>query len=113
MAIILVIIAAIFNAIMDRVETTIAFNDSVFYKLNPLWWCKAQSADVVKKIPFTNYKIDCWHLSKSAMICSFLAIPFFYKPIIGGFVDYVMLGILYNVVFEQLYSRVLRKNKKK
>lgn len=109
MAVALVIIAAFFNAIMDRVETTISFNDSVFNKLNPLWWCKDQSANVVKRIPFTNYRPDCWHLNKSAMICAFLAIPFFYKPIIGGFVDYVMLGILYNVVFEQLYSRVLRK----
>jgi hypothetical protein len=109
MAVILVIFAALFNAIMDRVETTISFNDSVFNKLNPLWWCKAQSADVVKKIPFTAYKPDCWHLSKSAMICLLLAIPFFYKPIIGGFIDYVLLGILYNIVFEQFYSKILKK----
>lgn len=109
MSVLLVILAAIFNACMDRVETVISFNNSVFSTLNPLWWSKANSADVVKKIPFTQYKPDFWHLCKSAMICLLLAVPFFYKPIIGGFIDYVLLGILYNVVFEQFYSKILKK----
>lgn len=109
MILILVILAAIFNACMDRVETIIAFNDSVFYGLNPFWWCKAKSANVVKKIPLTNYKPDFWHLCKSAMICSLLALPFFYKEFLCEAADYIILGLLYNAVFEQFYSKILRR----
>lgn len=113
MSAILVILAAIFNSCMDRVETVISFNDSIFSKYNPLWWSKAQSADVVKKIPFTGYKPDFWHLCKSAMICLLLALPFVYTEVFNPIVDYILLGILYNVTFEQFYSKILRRKLKR
>lgn len=70
MSAILVILAAIFNSCMDRVETVISFNDSIFSKYNPLWWSKAQSADnkyignnpmlghkkIIIKIPYLSWK---------------------------------------------------------
>ncbi len=113
MSALLVILAAIFNACMDRIETIISFNDSVFSKYNPLWWSKAQSADVVNKVPFTNYKPDFWHLCKSGMICSLLAIPFVYQEVFNPIVDYIFLGVLYNVTFEQFYAKILRRKLKR
>jgi len=108
MAFILIILAAIANACMDRVETTIHFNNSVFSNLKASWWCKEQSWQT-KYIPFTHYKPDFWHLCKSVMICSLLAIPFVHNTLFHPLIDYVIFGLLYNITFELFYSKILRK----
>lgn len=104
---ILIILAAFFNACMDRVETFIHFNDSIFYKLNPKFYSKMESSEYAYKI--INYKVDFWHLCKSGMICCLLATPFFYNTIFIPVIDFIIFGIIYNVVFENFYSRILRK----
>jgi hypothetical protein len=106
----LIILAAILNACMDRVETFIHFNDSVFYKLNPKFYSKMDSSEHARRI--LNYKIDFWHLCKSGMLCCLLATPFCYNILIQPIVDYVIFGITYNIVFEQFYSRILKKKRK-
>ncbi len=107
MIFLLIILAAIFNACMDRVETFIHFNDSVFCKLNPKFYSKMDSSNYAYRI--INYKVDFWHLCKSAMLFCLLATPFFYDIIFIPILDYIIFGILYNVVFEQFYSRILKK----
>lgn len=107
MVFLFIILAAIASACADRVETTIHFNASIFSHLNPKWWSKVGAADI-KKIPFTNYPPNFWHLCKSTMICSLLATPFFYHILIHPIVDYVIFGVVYNVVFEQFYSHILK-----
>lgn len=111
MIFVLIILAAILNACMDRVETFIHFNDSVFYKLNPRFYSKMDSADAWR-LPFTQYPVNFWHLCKSGMLCCLLATPFCYNILIQPIVDYVIFGITYNVVFEQFYSRILKKKRK-
>ena len=108
MAFILVVIAAIANACMDRVETTIHFNASVFRDLNPKFFSKVDSAGA-KRLPFTNYPINFWHICKSVMICSLLAIPFVHNTLFHPLIDYVIFGLLYNITFELFYSKILRK----
>lgn len=56
---------------------------------------------------------DFWHLCKSAMICLLLAVPFVYTEVFNPIVDYILLGILYNVTFEQFYSRILKRKLKR
>ena len=107
MAFILIILAAIVNACMDRVETFIHFNDSVFHKLNPKFFSKMDSSEAAKRV--FNYKIDFWHISKSVMICSLLAIPFVHNTLFHPLIDYVIFGLLYNITFELFYSKILRK----
>ena len=107
MAFILIVIAAIANACMDRVETFIHFNDSVFRKLNPRFYSKMDSSEHARKV--LNYKIDFWHLCKSIMICSLLAIPFVHNTLFHPLIDYVIFGLLYNITFELFYSKILRK----
>lgn len=56
---------------------------------------------------------DFWHLCKSGMICSLLAIPFVYQEVFNPIVDYIFLGVLYNVTFEQFYAKILRRKLKR
>lgn len=36
----LIILAALFNAVMDRTENVVAFNRSIFNHLDQKFWCK-------------------------------------------------------------------------
>lgn len=110
-AFVFIIVAAILNACMDRVETKISFNDSIFWRKDPHFYCKPISAGKVKFIPMTRYRPDFWHLCKSGVICCLLAVPFFYTIIVYPFLDYILMGLVYNVVFEQFYSKILKDKK--
>ena len=65
MSLVFFILAAVFNAIMDKLENE-NFYTSVFKNLNEKFWYKRESWKYAKKI--FGYKIDGWHLAKSAMI---------------------------------------------
>jgi hypothetical protein len=101
-------LAAFFNSVMDRLETEISFNDSVFSKLNKDWWCKPISAHKVKFLPLTKYRPDGWHISKSLMIFCLAGSIAAYTPLFG-WVDFIMLGVVWNLVFELFYANILRK----
>ena len=72
-----------------------------------MWWCKPIAAHNVGFLPLTKYRPDFWHLCKSTMICSFCASIVFYKPIIFPILDFVILGITYNLVFNLFYNNLL------
>ena len=108
--VILVVMAAFFSACADRVETPIHFNDSVFHNLKPRFYSKVDSSGA-NRIPFTNYPFNFWHICKSGMICSLLATSIFYSIMINRLVDYLCLGLIYNIVFEQFYSHILKLKK--
>ena len=98
-------LAAVCNAVMDRIENSIQFNQSVFNRLNPEFWCKTISAHSVKFIPFTKYRLDAWHLFKSLMIIFIVLAIIFYNPFIYV-LDFVILGIIWNLVFNIFYNKV-------
>lgn len=105
----LVILAAIFNAVMDRLETEISFNASVFRNLNPEYWCKPKSAHKVKFLPFTRYRPDAWHISKSAMIfCWVGAVVLYRVQLPYKWLDFIVLGLMFNLVFENMYAKVFK-----
>lgn len=122
---IFIIIAAIFNALMDKVETTIQFNTSIFSKKNKLFWSKVDSANNNGFFIGTKYRVDAWHLSKSfALILLFIAMvtyrPFFYTIdlmqlitpstivnfIICAILDIVITGIIWNYIFDLFYHKI-------
>lgn len=130
---IFIIIAAICNALMDKVETTIQFNTSIFQKLRPEFWCKVVSADTLKFIDGTKYRPDAWHFAKSIMIILLLDIPVFYTPLMGpifkpflgytyinevplnvilgaGF-DVLIMGVVWNLTFDLFYHKIFYKPK--
>lgn len=105
----LLAVAAIFNAVMDSVEYDTAYERSVFNQFNPKWWCKTISWKYVKFIPFTRYRPDAWHLAKSAMIIFFCLSVVFYKTQIYWLVDFVILGLVWNIVFNLFYDKIFKR----
>lgn len=100
----LVILAAYFNALMDRLENETFFT-SVFKNMNQKFWYKRESWKYAKRV--FNYKIDGWHLAKSSMIvCLCLAIVF-YTPMFG-WIDFVLFGLLWNLTFNIFYNRIFK-----
>jgi len=108
---IFIALAAICNALMDKVETTISFKDSRFKNKKVAFWCKPISAHNVKFIPFTKYRPDAWHLAKSTMIVLWcLAIVFYHSFI--PVIDFVVMGIVYNLVFNIFYNHIFKTKTK-
>lgn len=62
-----VALAAICNAVMDKVETEISFNSSIFSKYNPLYWSKVASWRNIR-LKGTKYPWNAWHNFKSGMV---------------------------------------------
>lgn len=60
-------LSGMFNAFMDKTETTNQFENSVFYNKNPLYWSKV-AASGAKKLPFTKYPWNAWHNAKSGVV---------------------------------------------
>jgi len=104
-SLILIFFAAMFNAVMDKTKDTIQYNSSQFRGLNPLFW--NDEAWSGKFVPFTKYKLNAWHISKSLMLFCLLATPFFYKPIFGGW-DYILFGLEWVFIFNLFYNKFLK-----
>lgn len=98
----LVCLAAFFKAVADTLQHH--YYTSVFKKLNPKWWDPAISWEYVDKIQFTGYRPDAWHLSNSLMIISFLLAIIFYKNKHPRWIEFIIGGIVFNLVFGLFYS---------
>jgi len=99
---ILLFLAAFFNAVMDKTETVISFYSSRFKKLNPKFWCKPISANK-DFAPYTKYRVDAWHLSKSLMIiCLCVAIS-------DNIWQFLIYGFIWNLTFNLMYNKALKK----
>jgi hypothetical protein len=118
MWIILIILAACCNSIMDIVENE-NFNSSVFARHDYRFWYKRVSWKYAGKI--FGYKIDAWHLFKSTMIlllCG-VVITYHYIPLFrcemiwqssyAWMADALIFGIAWNLPFNLLYNKILRK----
>jgi len=100
-------LASICNAIMDTL--THHFSQSIFRNKNGDFWNPNISWRVATYIPYTKYKVDAWHLFKSSMIIFIcLAIVFANKL---NIVDFVLLGTLWNIVFNIFYNHLLISKK--
>jgi hypothetical protein len=90
----LVALAAIFSAIADILENE-NFLNSKLKRLNPKFWYKRESWKYAKKV--FNYKVDGWHLCKSAMI-----ILLVWKAS-DSLLEFVVLGAIWNAAFGVMY----------
>jgi len=100
-------LAAMFNALMDRVENE-NFHVSIFSKLNQKFWYKRESWKYAKKL--FGYKFDAWHLSKSLMIVLILLSIYFYQPFLP-IIDLIVLGTLWNLTFNLFYNYIFKTQK--
>lgn len=94
------LLAAFFNALMDRFENE-SFFDSRFASWNQKFWYKRESWKWAKKI--FGYKIDAWHLSKSCMVICITA------AFSRNLIEFIVLGLMWNGVFNFFYGILGRK----
>ncbi len=103
------ITAAILWAVADKVETRIAYNTSIFEGHDSIFWCKEIAAWHMPFVPFTTYRPDAWHLSKSIILILMALAILCYKPIVSPLVDFILLGAAWNLVFNIFYNKILLK----
>jgi hypothetical protein len=118
MWVIFIILAAICNSIMDIVENE-NFNNSVFARHDYHFWYKRVSWKYAPKI--FGYKIDAWHLFKSAMIIllcgsviSYHYMPWFRSNMLWNsgwawIADVLIFATAWNLPFNFFYNKILRK----
>lgn len=106
MTLTLIIIAAFSNAFMDTVENE-NFYESIFRDFDERFWYKRTSWKYAKK--FFGWKLDAWHIAKSIMIISLVGCIVSYKKIITPFVDFFVLGFLWNVLFNLFYNKLFKR----
>lgn len=99
-------IAAFFNACMDITEDDVHFNKSIFKNLSPTFFCKSVSWKYAKAI--FKYRLDFWHLCKSAMIICLVEAIVVFRIHHQWWVHFTTFGIIWNVTFSLFYHKILR-----
>mgnify|MGYP006979485448 CR=1 FL=1 len=119
-AIILLILAGIFNACMDTLKTH--YSKSIFSKwknqnwVNPSlswtnkWKSESKLGDLIMSTVLV-WATDLWHLLKTLMLLSIMLTVVFYKPIVNWWADSIILFCSFTIPFELFYSKFLIKNK--
>jgi len=101
-SVILLILAAICDALMDTLKDH--YIDSIFKNLKKEVWNAEISWKYCKK--YFGYHMDPWHYSKSCMIILVSLAIVLYKPLINPIADFFILGILWNLVFNVFYTHI-------
>lgn len=111
-------VAAVMNAIMDKLETEISFDNSIFCNEDKNFWCKPISAHHVPFLKWSRYRPDGWHQSKTAMIVYIaISIGFVYLAgAVSGFITWyapliiiAWVGIVWNLSFNTAYKLFTKK----
>lgn len=100
-----IVLMATLNAFMDAFENE-NYGESVLKNWTRSFYYKRESWKTAKRI--FGYKIDGWHLTKSAMIICALFAVVLYKPIINKWMDMLLFGLIWNVTFTLVYHKILR-----
>lgn len=121
-SILFVILASICNSVMD--VSSFHYDNSIFNKLNRKFWDGSISwknkyidydkGDKRRKKIFGlfNYPVqltDSWHLFKSLMIVFLITSIVLYKPLFGQLIDFISMGILWNLTFNFFYNVIFKR----
>lgn len=96
-----IFLASLCNAVMDILENE-NFHGSVFGKLNPHFWYKRDSWRWARMV--FQYRLDAWHLFKSAMVVSMILAVVLYRPIVNWWFDVLFYGFIWNTTFGISYK---------
>lgn len=119
-------ISAVCSALMDKVETTIQFNDSIFCNKNPLYWSKVYSAEHNGFIKGTNRRRDAWHDAKSIGIIAnafaynlmilfgYFIVKYFYNDyllflLLSVILHPIIHGVIWILTFNLFYNHIFKK----
>lgn len=120
-SLILIFIAALFNAIMDVLD--FKFSTSIFSLCKKSSWVNpaiswknkwkngdpAQGEKFFGSSTFLVFITDLWHFSKFVMLLLMMGSIVFYKPIFNSYVDLLILYCVFTITFEIMYSKILIK----
>ena len=119
---ILVALAAICNSIMDI--TSFHYDESIFSKFNPQYWNpqiswknKYIDGDVTKGMrkiffglfDYPTFLTDSWHCFKSLLIFLMVGAIVLYKPLFNIWIDFVLIGCVWNVFFNSFFNHFFKK----
>lgn len=88
------------------------YYSSIFRNYNEKYWNPQVSWKYVKFIPLTKYRPDAWHIANSVMIFAFVAAAVYFRNVrddIGFIWAFVIIGGLFNLIFNFFYNIILRK----
>lgn len=118
-SVIFVILAAICNAVMDKIS--FHYYKSIFVKYKPLFWYPQVSwknkyingNPMYGRRKFLGFNLhpaftDAWHFFKSGMIIFLVLAIVFYNPIVNIWIDIIIFGALWNVIFVQFFNNILK-----
>ena len=104
--ILLISFAAIFKAVADTLAWH--FDTSIFRNMNRDFW-EVNTARIRKVKKIVGYPVDGWHLSNSLMLLCLLLLPLFWHPLFNQqIVDVGFLGVIFIVVFNLFFNKLLR-----
>lgn len=125
-SLVLVVLAAVCNAVMDVLQ--FHFRSSIFENYNRKWWDPAISwknkyeywDNYLRKrkkinifnLLYINYPIfltDAWHFFKSSMVVLLGLAIVFYTPVINIYIDIILIGLVWNMFFLIFYKKFFRK----
>lgn len=101
-----ILLAAICKAVADTLQHH--YGSSLFRFSNRRFWDPEISWKYAKFLPFTKYRLDGWHLANSGMIVFFCMAVVFHHPWVSWYYELLIAGILFNVVFNLFYNKILR-----
>ena len=131
---VLFLIAGILNAAMDKIAFT--FDNSIFSKLNPLFWdvriswknqykqplrpstpkwyyFKIFQPPYEETFPYSSSALvmftDAWHLAKFLMLVCLCCGAVCYQPLLTGFLDFVLFYLAFTVTFTIFYTKIFDK----
>ena len=131
---VLFLIAGILNAAMDKIAFT--FDNSIFSKLNPLFWdvrvswknqykqplrpstpkwyyFKIFQPPYEETFPYSSSALvmftDAWHLAKFLMLVCLCCGAVCYQSLLTGFLDFVLLYLAFTVTFTIFYTKLFDK----
>lgn len=130
-SLILVIIAGMFNAIMDKIDFN--FSTSIFKNKNPKFWNLKESwknqwkwplrpynswyyfglykPKYAENFPYSNTFLvvltDAWHLSKTIMLILISLSIILYSPILTPLLDIIFLFCGFTITFTYFYQYIL------
>lgn len=104
--VVLIIIAAICNAIMDKTKDH--FGKSIFRDLKPLHFWKANEFAGKKKV--IGIWVDAWHVAKLLMLICICFVIVLYEPITPYLIaDVAILYFSFSLTFLLFYNFLLQK----
>ena len=112
--------AAIFVAVMDKIS--FHYNDSIFSKLNELFWNPKESwrnkwkkgTTDKERFPLSSTVLvgltDAWHLFKSLAFSSMIAAVVLYEPVFGPLIDLAIMRVgIYPIFFHTFFTYIFKK----